>query len=116
MFRKSMFAILALTMLLPLTVLADTGTPRSIRMEVNGLVCAFCAHGIKKALGKYDAATDVFVDLEHRLVAVGLAAGKDIPDRELTVALTDAGYTVVSIQRSDQTLDAIKAAHGGGDE
>jgi len=30
--------------------------------------------------------------------------------------MTDAGYTVVSIARSVETLDAIKAAQGATDE
>jgi mercuric ion binding protein len=95
---------------------ASADAPRTIKMEVNGLVCAFCAHGIKRALEKYDAATDVFVDLEDRLVAVDLAQGKDIADADLDEALTQAGYTVVKIERSRESFAAIKAAYGDGDE
>lgn len=95
---------------------AAAEAPRTIRMEVNGLVCAFCAHGIQKALEKYPAAGEVFVDLEDRLVAVELEDGGEISDAELDAALTDAGYTVVAIARSAETLDAIKAAQGDTDE
>lgn len=95
---------------------AAAEAPRTIRMEVNGLVCAFCAHGIQKALEKYPAAGEVFVDLEDRLVAVELKDGGDISDADLGAALTDAGYTVVSIARGVETLDAIKAAQGATDE
>lgn len=95
---------------------AAAEAPRTIRMEVNGLVCAFCAHGIQKALEKHPAAGEVFVDLEDRLVAVELKDGGDISDADLDAALTDAGYTVVSIARGAETLDAIKAAQGAADE
>jgi mercuric ion binding protein len=92
---------------------AAEGPARTIRMEVNGLVCAFCAHGIKQALSEYPAADEVHVDLENRLVAVALADGGDISDADLNDALTDAGYTVVSIARTDESIEAIKAAAGG---
>ena len=111
-----MFRTLIAALLLAFASHAIAADTRTIRMEVNGLVCAFCAHGIKKALEKYDAAGEVFVALEDRLVAVELKDGGDISDAELDAALTDAGYTVVSIARVPDTLAAIKAAHGAADE
>ncbi|MCY7313244.1 MAG: heavy-metal-associated domain-containing protein [Pseudoxanthomonas sp.] len=106
--------------LLPLTlavlVLAagftSAAEARSLRMEVNGLVCAFCADGITKAFKKEPAAGDVFVSLEDRLVAVDLKEGQDISDAAVTKLLTDAGYKVVGIQRSDATVAEIKAELG----
>jgi copper chaperone CopZ len=80
-----------------------------VEMEVNGLVCAFCAQGIQKAIRQLSAAQDVFVNLEHRIVAVQLRDGQDIPDDTLRAAVTDAGYSTVRIERSDATLDAIRA-------
>lgn len=113
MIRK-LIAALLLTLAFAGAAVAEA--PRTIRMEVNGLVCAFCAHGIQKALEKHPAAGEVFVDLENRLVAVELKDDGDISDADLGTALTDAGYTVVSIARSAETIDAIKAAQGGADE
>lgn len=82
---------------------------RSVEMEVNGLVCAFCAQGIQKAIRKIPATQDVFVNLEHRVVAVELKEGQDIADADLRAAVTDAGYTTVRIDRSDASLDTIRA-------
>ena len=65
-------------------------------MDVNGLVCAFCAQGIEKTMKKFPATAGVFVSLEHRIVAVELKAGQDITDPALTKAITDAGYKLVS--------------------
>ena len=73
----------------------------TIEMNVNGLVCAFCAQGIEKKLRKLPATADVVVSLEQRMVAVALKDGQDISDAELRKALTDAGYTVIAIQRTD---------------
>ena len=81
----------------------------TIEMNVNGLVCAFCAQGIEKKLRKLPATADVVVSLEQRLVAVALKDGQDIPDADLRKALTDAGYTVTAIRRTDTPIDAVRA-------
>jgi mercuric ion binding protein len=78
-------------------------------MNVNGLVCAFCAQGIEKKLRKLPATADVVVSLEQRLVAVALKDGQDISDADLRKALTDAGYKVIGIQRPDESIDAVRA-------
>ena len=80
----------------------------TIEMTVNGLVCAFCAQGIEKKLKKFPATAEVVVNLEHRLVAVALKDGLDIPDADLRKALTDAGYTVKSISRSETPITQVR--------
>lgn len=100
----------ALTLALAAT-LASAQANQSITMQVDGLVCAFCAQGIEKKLGALPASDGVYVNLEHGLVALGLKAGTDVPDAELKGSLTDAGYTVKSISRSAQPLAAIKKEH-----
>jgi copper chaperone CopZ len=80
----------------------------TIEMNVNGLVCAFCAQGIAKQLRKFPATADVIVSLEHKLVAVALKDGQDIPDTELRRALTNAGYTVKAIERTETPLAELR--------
>jgi copper chaperone CopZ len=80
----------------------------TIEMSVNGLVCAFCAQGIEKQLRKFPATADVVVSLEEKLVAVALKDGQDIPDTELRRALTNAGYTVKSIARSETPIAELR--------
>jgi copper chaperone CopZ len=87
---------------------ATVSTAATIEMDVNGLVCAFCAQGIEKKLRAFPATSDVVVSLEERLVAVSTKDGEDIPDDELRRALTDAGYTVNGIRRADESLDAVR--------
>lgn len=84
-------------------------TARSIEMNVDGLVCAFCAQGIDKKFRKLDATADVFVSLEHHLVAVELKPGQDIADAELAKLLTEAGYTLRSSKRIDEALSGVRA-------
>jgi copper chaperone CopZ len=85
-----------------------TAHAATIEMNVSGLVCAFCAQGIEKQLRKFPATADVIVNLEQKLVAVALKDGQDIPDTELRRALTNAGYTVKAIQRTETPLAALR--------
>jgi mercuric ion binding protein len=86
---------------------ANAGT---IEMKVYGLVCGFCAQGIEKTLRKNPATADVVVSLENKLVAIGTREGTDIPDAELTKALTDAGYDVKAIARTQRSIAEIRAS------
>lgn len=92
-----------------LALLGVTASAGTVEMKVYGLVCGFCAQGIEKTLRKNPATEDVVVSLEHQLVAVEIRAGQDIPDEELTRALTDAGYEVKGIQRTQRSLLEIRA-------
>jgi copper chaperone CopZ len=80
----------------------------TIEMKVNGLVCAFCAQGIEKQLRKFPATADVVVSLEQKLVAVALRDGQDIPDADLQHALTNAGYTVKVIERTQTPIAEVR--------
>lgn len=92
-----------------LLAVAASSAAATIEMTVNGLVCAFCAQGIEKKLKKFPATADVVVSLEHRLVAVSLKDGQDIADADLRKALTDAGYSVKSISRSETPIADVRA-------
>ncbi len=81
----------------------------TIEATVNGLVCGFCAQGIDKTLRKHPATADVVVSLENRLVAVATKEGMDLTDAELRKALTDAGYEVKAIVRTETPIGEIRA-------
>lgn len=81
----------------------------TIEMTVNGLVCGFCAQGIEKTLRKNPATAEVLVSLENRLVAIATKQGTDISDAELRKALTNAGYDVKAIARTENSLDSLRA-------
>ncbi len=88
---------------------------QTIEMHVNGLVCAFCAQGIEKKLRAFPQTTDVFVSLENHLVVVALGAGTDITDTELKKAITDAGYNVTDIERTERPLSTVREqVHANG--
>ena len=82
---------------------------QTIRMQVDGLVCAFCGSAIEKKLRSNAATDDVLVSLEHRIVALSLKDGQDLADDVLRKQITDAGYLVKSIERVPDTLDSLRA-------
>lgn len=100
--RTNVFALV-------ISFLSAAATAGTIEMKVNGLVCGFCAQGIEKTLRRNPATADVVVSLEDRLVAVATKEGQDIPDEELKKALTASGYDVKAIERSETSLDEIRA-------
>ena len=91
-----------------LLALAPPASAATIEMQVNGLVCAFCAQGIEKTLRRFPETADVFVSLEHRIAAIALKDGTDLTDAVLKKALTDSGYTVVEIRRTETSLDDLR--------
>ncbi len=59
-------------------------------------------------LPQFAATAAVVVSLEHRRVAVGLKDGQDIPDADLRRALTNAGYSVQSIDRTETPIAELR--------
>lgn len=99
-------------LLLAVALASVTASADTIEMKVYGLVCGFCAQGIDKTLRRNPATADVFVSLENQLVAVATRPGQDIADAELKKALTDSGYDVKAISRSQRSLDEVRASAG----
>jgi copper chaperone CopZ len=81
---------------------------RSIKVDVNGMVCSFCAAAIEKRLKALSATKAVYVDLSKKIVALELKDGEDVALEKVTEEIKDAGYDVVKIIRSEQTLDEIR--------
>jgi len=82
----------------------------SIKATVNGMVCAFCAQGIEKTMSKMDATKAVFVDLKSRVVLVEAKEGKTLDEKAISAAIVDAGYDVVKLEPSTQSVEEIRAA------
>lgn len=84
----------------------------SIRAEVKGMVCAFCAQGIEKKLKSLSQTQDVFVDLKKRVVAVELKDQQTLATEDFTKIIQDAGYDVSKVELVDQSLSDIKTELG----
>lgn len=85
----------------------------SLKATVNGMACDSCAQGIEKSLSRMDATRAVFVDLKGRVVLVEAKAGKSLDQKAISAVIVDAGYDVVKIEPSSQSVAEIKAAAKG---
>lgn len=81
----------------------------SIKAEVNGMVCAFCAKGIEKKLNAMQEGKGAFVDLKSRVVVMELKDGEDILLEKFTQVIKNAGYAVTKVEKVPQSAEAIKA-------
>ena len=81
----------------------------SIKAEVNGMVCAFCAKGIEKKLNAMPEGQASFVDLKSRVVVLELKEGKEVPLEKFSQVIKDAGYTVSKVEKVSLSAEAIKA-------
>jgi len=82
---------------------------QTMKANVNGMVCAFCAQGIEKKVRALPQTKDVYVNLKQHLVAVELKEGQTLPNATLTDLVKDAGYEVTSIEMSEHPVAHIKA-------
>jgi mercuric ion binding protein len=85
---------------------------QTIKAEVNGMVCAFCAQGIEKKLRALPQTKDVYVNLKHKIVAVELKEGQDVSPETIKSVVKDAGYEVIHIETVQQSAQEIKAGIG----
>ena len=105
---KSIVAAITLS-LASLSASAQTSTPSTIKAEVNGMVCAFCAQGIEKKLKAMPQAGDVVVNLDKRLVAVEMKPGQTVSHAQIKAAIADSGYDVVKIETVPTSVKDLKA-------
>ena len=83
---------------------------QTIKVEVNGMVCAFCAQGIEKKMRSLTQTQDVYVDLRNKVVAVQLKDGQKLSHDTLKDLIKDAGYDVTKIETVGDSAQQIKAA------
>ena len=100
--------LLALTMIATFSSQAAFAT-HTIKANVNGMVCAFCAQGIEKKMRALSQTKDVYVNLKQRVVAVELKDGQTLSNDTVKDLIKDAGYEVTSIEISNHPVEHIKA-------
>jgi copper chaperone CopZ len=75
-------------------------TDNIININVNGMVCDFCAQSIEKVFMKRNEVKGINVNLEDQKVVIYLEKERDIEDSVISNIFEDAGYTVETINRS----------------
>lgn len=73
----------------------------SIKVDVNGLVCDFCARALEKVFSKQETVEDINVDLDTKVITINMKDGQNLDDETITNLITDSGYNVEGIRRDD---------------
>ncbi len=104
------FMATGISIMLATGLFSSAWAAESVKVTVNGMVCAFCAQGIEKRLSKLPATKAVFVDLKKKVVAVEAKEGQTLDGKTITSEITDAGYDVVRLETVQQSVADIQAA------
>jgi copper chaperone CopZ len=88
---------------------AGAQAANSVKATVHGMVCAFCAQGIEKRIGKMEATKAVFVDLKRKTVVIEARDGKQLDAKAITAEIVDSGYDVVKLEPIQKSVEEFKA-------
>jgi len=95
------YSVILMACLMPVCG-ADVSPNARIAVDVNGLVCDFCARSLEKFLGKQPAVADVSINLENKVIHLDLVPGEAVDDDRLTQWVMDAGYAVQGIRHGEE--------------
>lgn len=85
--------------LILLLLIATTARAAELTVQVQGMVCSFCAQGLSKIF-KAEKVVETFkVDLDEKLVKIKLKEGETMSDEKVKALITEAGYNVEKIER-----------------
>lgn len=104
--RLMMIAVLAMMLMVP--QMATAGQGETIRVDVNGMVCDFCAQSLKKVFLKEPEVQDIEISLEKKQVVIDLKEGKSMQDKRIETLIINAGYAVAAIHHDKETKNAKK--------
>lgn len=63
-----------------------------VHVTVKGMVCAFCAQGLKKAFSKIPEVDKIDVSLEKKYIHLSLKKGQSLEDTKILETIKEAGY------------------------
>ena len=78
------------------------------KIEVLGMVCAFCAQGLDKSFKAQKNVKDVFVNLENNFVAIESKDENGIDDKLITSIITDSGYDIQKIEVISDSVSKLR--------
>jgi copper chaperone CopZ len=74
---------------------------RQVLVNVNGMVCDFCAQGLKKLFGEKEEVENIEVDLDAKIVTLELKEGQNLSDELISKIIQDNGLSVEGINRKE---------------
>jgi copper chaperone CopZ len=88
---------------------ASQAGEQTLKIQVNGMVCAFCAQGIEKRLKALPAVGALYIDLENKLVAVAPKPGQRLDTERVKKEIIQAGYDVHKVEPSLKTVAEVRS-------
>ncbi len=88
---KRLLCITLLLVCIPLATAADRGTV--LEIDVRGMVCAFCAEGLRRKLGELPGVASVEISLKHGRARIEVEPEHELDAGVIRQAIIDAGYT-----------------------
>lgn len=71
-------------------------------VDVNGLVCDFCARALEKIFSKQEVVENINVDLDEKVITINYVEGGSLDDETITQLITDSGYNVEAIRHGEE--------------
>jgi len=77
----------------------DVNCENKVNVDVNGMVCDFCARAIEKVFSKKEEVSSIDVNLDEGKIIITMKDSQVIDNTTLTKLITDSGYDVVKINK-----------------
>jgi copper chaperone CopZ len=71
----------------------------TLKIEVDGLSCPFCAYGLEKNLIKVEGIETIKIDVENAFVLLTISEGKSVNEKTIRKNIKDAGFTPKAITK-----------------
>ena len=82
-------------------IAASPAWAKTITVDVNGMVCDFCAQALNEVFAKEEKVQSIAVDLNANNVTIHMKDDNDLTDEEINKMIYWAGYDVASINRDE---------------
>jgi len=77
----------------------DAQLQGTVKVEVDGLACPYCAYGLEKNLKKVEGVETIKIDVENGLAILTIAEGKSVDEKTIRKNIEDAGFTPKAITK-----------------
>lgn len=78
------------------------------RLQVDGMVCPFCAYSVEQRLQGVSGVEYVDVDIESGRVMVGVQPGHRLEEERVRKLIEDAGFRFESLERRPLTREELR--------
>ena len=99
--NKIFYTLLTLALASQMFISSQVSGCDSVNVNVNGLVCDFCARSIEKVFLREDAVSSISVDLDKGKIGIVMKQSQSLDDSVIEELIVNSGFNLVSIHRCD---------------